>query len=149
MLGDKIRELRKSNNLTQTELAEELNSKFNLKIDRVMVSKWERGCQVPVLYTISCLAKIFNVSIDYLSGQKTTTSEDDIKLTPHEISLVIAYRQNLEMQKSVDKLLGIEKSENIHIIPKVARSGNTEPIRLTDSEIQKLTNLPDLSPEDN
>ena len=69
MLGKKIRELRKSNNLTQTELAEELNTKYDLKVDRVMVSKWETGFQTPVLYTISCLSKIFNVSIDYLSGE--------------------------------------------------------------------------------
>ena len=68
MLGEKIRNLRKKNNWKQEQLAEILNKEYGLKTDRVMISKWENGYQVPVLYTISCLAKVFNVSIDYLNG---------------------------------------------------------------------------------
>lgn len=68
MIGEKIRKLRKENNWRQDQLADILNREFGLKVDRVMVSKWETGYQVPVIYTISCLAKIFNVSIDYLNG---------------------------------------------------------------------------------
>lgn len=68
MIGEKIRKLRKENHWRQDQLADILNREFGLKTDRVMISKWETGYQVPVLYTISCLAKIFNVSIDYLNG---------------------------------------------------------------------------------
>lgn len=68
MIGEKIRKLRKENHWRQDQLADILNKEFGLKTDRVMISKWETGYQVPVLYTISCLAKIFNVSIDYLNG---------------------------------------------------------------------------------
>lgn len=68
MLGEKIRKLRKENHWRQDQLADILNKEFGLKTDRVMISKWETGYQTPVLYTISCLAKVFNVSIDYLNG---------------------------------------------------------------------------------
>lgn len=68
MLGSKIRDLRKQNHWKQDELAEKLNNEFGLKIDRAMVSKWETGYQTPVIYTISCLAKLFDVSLDYLNG---------------------------------------------------------------------------------
>ena len=71
MLGKKIKDLRKNNHWNQEQLAEMLNREFGLKTDRAMVSKWETGYQTPVLYTISCLAKIFNVSIDYLNGDGT------------------------------------------------------------------------------
>lgn len=71
MLGKKIKDLRKKNHWNQEQLAEKLNREFGLKTDRAMVSKWETGYQTPVLYTISCLAKIFNVSIDYLNGDGT------------------------------------------------------------------------------
>lgn len=71
MLGEKIRKLRKENGWRQDQLANILNKEFGLKIDRVMISKWETGYQTPVLYTISCLAKVFNVSIDYLNGTGT------------------------------------------------------------------------------
>ena len=68
MLGERIKALRKKNNWTQVELSENLNKTFGLKTDRVMISKWENGFQTPVIYTISCLAKLFDVSIDYLNG---------------------------------------------------------------------------------
>ncbi len=68
MLGEKIRKLRKENGWRQDQLADILNKEFGLKIDRVMISKWETGYQTPVLYTISCLAKVFDVSIDFLNG---------------------------------------------------------------------------------
>lgn len=71
MLGKKIKDLRKKNHWNQEQLAEILNKEFGLKTDRAMVSKWETGYQTPVLYTISCLAKVFGVSIDYLNGDGT------------------------------------------------------------------------------
>lgn len=82
MLGEKIKLLRKKNKWTQEQLAEKLNKEFGLKTDRVMISKWETGFQTPVVYTISCLAKIFGVSIDYLNGDSSFTfaksSEENI-----------------------------------------------------------------------
>lgn len=74
MLGEKIKLLRKKNKWTQEQLSEKLNKEFGLKTDRVMISKWETGFQTPVVYTISCLAKIFDVSIDYLNGDSSFTS---------------------------------------------------------------------------
>ncbi len=68
MLGEKIRELRRSSNMTQSDLAQSLNLNFGLKVDRVMISKWETGFQTPVVSTINCLAKLFNVSMDYLGS---------------------------------------------------------------------------------
>lgn len=80
MLGEKIKSIRKSRNLTQTDLANELNSQFNLKVDRVMVSKWETGFQTPVMYTVTCIAKILGVSVDYLSGDITVANPKSVKI---------------------------------------------------------------------
>ncbi len=74
MSGEKIRALRKKANMTQTELSEKLNSEFGLKTDRVMISKWETGFQTPVVSTLSCIAKVFGVTLDYLNG----TENNDI-----------------------------------------------------------------------
>ena len=79
ILGEKIKLLRDRLGLTQTALAQELNEQFNLKIDRVMISKWETGFQIPVMNTIVCLSKFFDVSIDYLNGIK---EEDLLGETP-------------------------------------------------------------------
>ena len=67
-LQTRIRELRKENGLTQSEMAQKLREKYQLKTDRVMISKWETGFQIPEIYTISCIANLFGVSIDYLNG---------------------------------------------------------------------------------
>lgn len=67
-LAIRIKELRKANKYTQENLAKELRDRFDLKTDRVTVARWETDYQTPEMYTISCLAKIFNVTIDYLNG---------------------------------------------------------------------------------
>ena len=68
VLALRIRQLRKKNHLTQEALADKLRKQFNIKTDRPTVSRWETDKQVPEMYAISCLAKIFNVTIDYLNG---------------------------------------------------------------------------------
>ncbi len=73
ILGSRIRDLRKEKKLNQEQLATALNSQFDLNIDRVMISKWETGFQTPVMNTIVCLAKFFDVSIDYLNGNNSDT----------------------------------------------------------------------------
>ena len=68
VLGERLKALRKSKKLNQTELAEALNQKYNLNIERAMISKWETGYQTPLLSTVNYLADFFNVSIDYLTN---------------------------------------------------------------------------------
>lgn len=55
-----IMELRKSNNMSQEELAEKLF------VSRQAISKWERGEALPDINNLAALAKLFNVSIDYI-----------------------------------------------------------------------------------
>ncbi len=59
-LGNKIRELRRANNLTQEQLAASLN------ISAQAVSKWEMGASYPDMTMIPTLAAFFKVSLDEL-----------------------------------------------------------------------------------
>ena len=59
-LGQKIAELRKAKNLTQLELATQLN------ITDKAVSKWERDISCPDINTFPKLAEILDCSIDEL-----------------------------------------------------------------------------------
>lgn len=59
---DILSELRKKNNLTQTELAEKVF------VTRQAVSKWEIGESIPNAETLKLLSKLFNVSINTLLG---------------------------------------------------------------------------------
>ena len=77
-LKERLKELRKENNLTQADMAERLRKEYNLKTDRVMISKWETGFQTPEIYTISCIADMFGVSLDYLNGKSSNLMFDDL-----------------------------------------------------------------------
>jgi transcriptional regulator with XRE-family HTH domain len=59
-LSEKIQLLRKQRNLSQEQLAEELD------VSRQAISKWESEQSVPEMNNIIQLSEIFNVSTDYL-----------------------------------------------------------------------------------
>ena len=56
--GDKIKQLRKENNLTQAELGEKLF------VTSQAVSKWENGLSEPDLNSMKKMCELFNVSMD-------------------------------------------------------------------------------------
>lgn len=65
-IGKKIKDLRIKGKLSQEELAENINRKFNTKLNKGMVSKWENGLGDPKLEYARYLAIFFNVSLDFL-----------------------------------------------------------------------------------
>ena len=80
MVADRIKFLRESNDMTQSELARQLG------ITRSSVNAWEMGISIPSTQYIIELANIFSVSTDYLLlGESTSATisiegleEDDI-----------------------------------------------------------------------
>lgn len=73
--GKILRELRKSHNLTQTQLSEALGLAFST------ISMYERGEREPDFETMEAIADYFNVSMDYLHGkseqQETPAADSD------------------------------------------------------------------------
>lgn len=69
---------------------------------------WESGHRMPDADTFLLLCKIYRIEdvIDYFWEESKV---EPIELSGHETELVIAYRKQPDMQKSVDKLLGIEQ----------------------------------------
>ena len=58
--AEKLIALRKSRELTQEQLAEQLN------VSRQSISKWESGQVIPEVEKIVELSKVFDVTVDYL-----------------------------------------------------------------------------------
>lgn len=80
-MGERIKQLRKSAGLTQSELGEKVGVKKNA------VSKWECGRVEDIpMSTVRELASLFGVSVTYLTEDKTTelelTKEQLEKLKP-------------------------------------------------------------------
>ncbi|MDO4200467.1 MAG: helix-turn-helix transcriptional regulator [Clostridia bacterium] len=63
MLGNNIKELRKSKRMTQRDLAEAMN------VSQQTVGAWETERAIPGADTLSELADYFNVTTDYLLGR--------------------------------------------------------------------------------
>lgn len=72
--NEKLFELRKSKGLSQEALAEKLD------VSRQAVSKWETGDAFPEAAKLLAIAKLFDVTTDYLLDEKLD------KYTAHEVS---------------------------------------------------------------
>ncbi|MBP0958396.1 MAG: helix-turn-helix transcriptional regulator [Oscillospiraceae bacterium] len=66
MFSEKIKELRKEHNITQVKFAEIFN------ISSGTIAMWETGKRTPDIETIQKIAKYFNVSVDWLTGNSET-----------------------------------------------------------------------------
>lgn len=78
-MGQIIRRLRKERNLTQEELAEQLN------VTPQAVSRWENETGMPDISQVIPLANVFGVSTDILFGKDGTDGEAEIETFIREI----------------------------------------------------------------
>lgn len=86
-IGEKIKELRKSQDVTQEKLADYLNISYQA------VSKWENGLAMPDITLIPALTCFFGVSADYLIGIDTEQSDKVIEKCTRQSIAFEAYRK--------------------------------------------------------
>ena len=79
MLNEKIKNLRKQNNLTQEELADKLC------VSRQAITKWETGAGVPDIANIEAIAKLFGVTFDELLSENPSIARDNVSRTEFDI----------------------------------------------------------------
>ncbi len=82
LIGENIKRLRKTKNITQEQLAEAMN------VSIAAVSKWERSETYPDITVLSPLAYYFSVSIDELMGydeSKIDQEIDELLIRYHEL----------------------------------------------------------------
>lgn len=94
-LGNRIKQLRQSANLTQLELARKLN------VSSAVISAYELGERTPSLKVLAQLANIFQVSSDYLLGINHSYLQN---------METLSYEETLAVQNFVD-MLHIRQSE--------------------------------------
>lgn len=82
-LSKQIIRIRKLNNLTQEELANDLN------VTRQAVSKWERDISLPDLETIKLISNKYNVSIDTLMNNDVIDEEEPVSIKKYIFYLLI------------------------------------------------------------
>jgi len=93
MIGETIRELRDSFNISQVELAK------NLGVTKQCVSNWENDNILPSIDMLIKISKFFNVTTDYLLGLKDATTINVDGLTISEIAHVKLIIDDLKSKK--------------------------------------------------
>lgn len=150
-IGERIQARRKELDLTQEAIANKLS------LNKSTIARYESGAVEKIkLPIIQAMAQILDVNPDWLAlkTDKKGCYADcvditkNIQLSKHEAYLILAYREHPDMQKSVDRLLGIEPEEKLYIIEKAARNGDNSPLIVTDSKLRELENLPEVPLED-
>lgn len=95
MIADKIKQLRTSCDMTQTDLAKKLN------ITRSSVNAWEMGISTPSTAYLVELSTLFHVSTDYLLGLDNTSTLDISNLSEQEIKIVYDLVQYFRDNKKI------------------------------------------------
>lgn len=105
-ISEKILHLRKANNLTQEQLAEQLD------VSRQSVSKWESGQSSPESDKLTALSNIFNVTTDYL----LKPSEIDELTIKTELLERQQQKLQIENQKRKEKQILILSCLSIYLV---------------------------------
>lgn len=114
MITQRLKELRKSLNISQYELA------YMLKVAQQTVAKWEMGIYVPPMDKIDKLAKIFNVSSDYIRGLTNDTTYLPEKKYRIEVALNLSFGDDCQAYQW--KVLS--ESQDVEIIVESGYSEN-------------------------
>ena len=104
-LHEKIKLLRVQKSMKQSELSRLMGTSV------VSIGCWENGTKRPSTSAVISLAKIFNVSTDYLLGVSIDTERDKQLISQREQALISNYRYlDYYGKKAVDAICMAEKS---------------------------------------
>lgn len=111
--GERFKELRLYHHLTQQELVDKVNDKYNLTFGKSAISQYENDKRIPEIAALEKFADFFCVSIDYLLGKsKIKKAEDYIKKdSKHYISTEGLDDKDVQMIKDMVDRLKQYKSE--------------------------------------
>ena len=101
MRNENIKAWRKTNGLTQDELAIRLN------VVRQTVSKWEKGLSVPDAEMLQRIAEVFEVSVSQLLGS-TISQNENVDIIAEQLSRIneqLAVKNN--RSRKIWKTIGI------------------------------------------
>lgn len=92
-LGEKIKRLRMTKNLSQKQLADLMH------VERASVANWEGDRRVPPLETISYIADFFNISLSELLSESVTNTDN--------INVLMVDDEKIILDGDMDILRGI------------------------------------------
>lgn len=118
MFQNKLLELRKLHKLTQAKLAENLNNRYETRISKSMISRWEKGLTDPQMNYVRIIADYFEVA--------PTVLIDDAQINDHDISpiynqlnsdnKVIIYDEAKRLLDKQNNIINFDEKINVYSI---------------------------------
>ncbi|MCR5684483.1 MAG: helix-turn-helix domain-containing protein [Lachnospiraceae bacterium] len=108
-----LQKLRKQRGLTQSQLASKIDKESSI------ISRYEKNLQSPTFETVKAFARIFNVSMDYLSGLEKETSIPTYGLTDEQSSIIKDLVEAFRIQNNTMKGFDSQKNERYQLIGRV------------------------------
>lgn len=109
MIGDRIKELREKQGLTQKQLSED--PRLNLNINTL--ASYERNIREPKIDLIVRMARYFDVTTDYLLGISECKEYDNAQI---EKQFPISEKAIIEFKRILNEDSGRETAQNISAI---------------------------------
>ena len=110
MFSEKLRELRKKQGFSMEELAETYNKRFNGKLNKSTLSRYENNLQEPMISVVKNLAEILNVSLDCLTDENSNDSD------------IQHHKNNIDSAKNNDERKVLMLARHLEKIPEAKRA---------------------------
>ncbi|MFE5430252.1 helix-turn-helix domain-containing protein [Peribacillus simplex] len=104
--GSILKNLRTSKNLSIDQLAKQINAKYETKISKSMISRYENNLAEPKMDVVRIFADFFDASPDYIMGLEDESSKG-IKKNNKAIETIAAHLDEKEITE--DKMKDILK----------------------------------------
>ncbi|MED1382110.1 helix-turn-helix transcriptional regulator [Bacillus mycoides] len=99
LFGQTLKQLRKSHDLTQAELAETLN------LSQSQIKNWETDRFQPDIETLASIASFFNVSLDVLVGFSNNFEDEPIQQVISEARSTFGALDEAQKERFCNQLL--------------------------------------------
>lgn len=149
MFGKRLRELREARNLSMDKMIELYNEKYNAKMNKSTLSRYENGLQNPIYTVVKNLANFFDVPVDYLSGsndsnKKTFSVDEMFKLLNNESDI----KERLKNRRKELKLTMLDIANYVGVSEAtISRWESGEIEKLPSTALKSLAKILRTTPE--
>ena len=112
MFGFRLREVRKSKELTLEELANMYNRSFGGGMNKGTLSRYENGKQEPMIKVVGNLATILGVPVDYLLGKIDDLGKRESR-TAEAMDLLL---YNEDYLRLIERYSALEEAGRKHLL---------------------------------
>lgn len=108
MFKDNLKALRKNKGYSMDELCKIYNDRYNGKMNKSTLSRYENGLQEPMFTVVRNLSELFNVTVEELTNNSSTTKKTS---EPAETDPLAEFMLSPKQRELLEILLTLDQTE--------------------------------------